>query len=147
MVDELSPLKPLWNNKFRTCSLACWCCWCCCCNAAWNVNDGGKNGKLKLFVRLATCWKLATCCRDCSRAAECSWAFLRSSATLVFDNDEDDEVVVVAVAVVVAVDDWGETVFVIDDVGSLVKSSDDPNGFIGQQEQIFGNAVLKNRFS
>ena len=28
------------------------------------------------------CWKLATCCRLCRRAAECSWAFLRNSATL-----------------------------------------------------------------
>lgn len=45
---------------------------------AWSVN-GGSNGKFNPApASPAACWKL---CRLCNNAAECSWAFLRSSAT------------------------------------------------------------------
>lgn len=45
---------------------------------ACRVESGGR-----LRPRpMGNCWKLATCCKLCRSAAECSCAFLRSSATL-----------------------------------------------------------------
>lgn len=59
---------------------------------AWRVvSDGSCKPKPTLLTgnwsaaaaaAAACCWKLATCCRLCSKAVECSWAFRRSSATL-----------------------------------------------------------------
>lgn len=43
---------------------------------------GGNNGKFNPPASPAACWKLATCCKLWRRAAECSCAFLLSSATL-----------------------------------------------------------------
>lgn len=56
----------------------------------WCRFNGGRSGKLKPAAAselrwpvAAACWCiLATCCSDCSRAAECSCALRRNSATL-----------------------------------------------------------------
>lgn len=93
---------------------------------AWSVS-GGKRGKLR-----AACWKLATWCKLCNRAAECSWAFLRSSATL---EDLWSPPPIDADAVVVVLDEL--------EAASVPKGSRDGRdeiGFIGQQEHSPGKA-------
>lgn len=83
--------------------------------------SGGSRGKLRPAPAAipAACWKLATCCKLCKSAAECSWAFRRSSATL----DER----------------WSLLGEICDD--SLDGSRDEPrpdSGLIGQQEHSPG---------
>lgn len=95
------------------------------CNAC-SVN-GGSNGKLRPAPAAipAACWILATCCKLCKRAAECSCAFLRSSATLE--------------------ERWSFEGDICDD--SLDGNSEEPrpeSGLIGQQEHRPGKPETKS---
>jgi hypothetical protein len=89
---------------------------------ACRVESGGR-----LRPRpMGNCWKLATCCKLCRSAAECSWAFLRSSATL-------EERWSAAAALECAVD-WSSREPPIVDMGLM-----------GQQEHSPGNATDKTQ--